>query len=277
VAGKTRVAISGAAGRMGRRLVALTLEDPELELAGALEAAGNPVLGQDAALLAGVGRECGVKVTEALAGRVDCIVDFSAPEGAVRRVEDAVRSGSALVAGTTGLDDKQKAAFTAAAGRIPLILAPNMSVGANLLFKLTGDAARALGAGYDIEVVEAHHHNKADAPSGTALGLAQAAADGRGLDLRKHAVHGRSGRPGARPRDEIGIHAVRAGDIIGEHTVIFATGGERIELVHRVTSRDGFCLGALRAAKFLAGKPPGAYTMAQVLGLLGPVAPRPSS
>ncbi len=269
MAGKTRVAISGAAGRMGRRLVALTLEDAELELAAALETAGNPVLGQDAGLLAGVGRECGVKVTAWLgeAGKPDCIVDFSAPEGAVRRAEEAAGLGSALVSGTTGLSADQKAVFATAAKKIPVILAPNMSVGANLLFKLTGDAARTLGAGYDIEVVEAHHHNKADAPSGTALGLAQAAADGRGLDLGKHAVHGRSGRPGARPRDEIGIHAVRAGDIIGEHTVIFATGGERIELVHRVSSRDGFCLGALRAAKFLAGKPAGNYTMAQVLGL----------
>jgi 4-hydroxy-tetrahydrodipicolinate reductase len=267
VAGKTKIAISGAAGRMGRSLVALAVGDPELELVAALESAGCPALGQDAGMLAGIGRDCGVKIAAALAGKVDCIVDFSAPEGALARLAEAVKAGAALVCGTTGLDDKQKAAFAKAAAKIPVILSPNMSVGANLLFKLTGDAARALGAGYDIEVVEAHHHNKADAPSGTALGLAQAAADGRGLDLKKHAVHGRSGRPGARPRDEIGIHAVRAGDIIGEHTVIFATGGERIELVHRVGSRDGFCAGALRAAKFLAGKPPGSYTMAQVLGL----------
>jgi 4-hydroxy-tetrahydrodipicolinate reductase len=252
---------------MGRRLVALTLEDPELELVAALEAPGCPTLGQDAAVLAGLGRECGVKLAERLGAKPDCIVDFSAPEGALARLNEAVKLGAALVCGTTGLDEKQKAAFTKAAAKIPLILAPNMSVGANLLFRLTGEAARALGAGYDIEVVEAHHHNKADAPSGTALRLAEAAADARGLNLKEHAVHGRSGRPGARRRDEIGIHAVRAGDIIGEHTVIFAAAGERVELVHRVGSRDGFCAGALRAAKFLAGKPAGAYGMAQVLGL----------
>ena len=267
MAGKTRIAVSGAAGRMGRRLVALTLEDPELELAAALESEGHPAIGQDAAVLAGLGRECGVKLAAALNAKVHAIVDFSAPEGALARLGEAVKLGAALVCGTTGLDEKQKAAFADAAKKIPLILAPNMSVGANLLFKLTGDAARALGAGYDIEVVEAHHHNKADAPSGTALGLAQAAADARGFNLQTSAVHGRSGRPGARRRDEIGIHAVRAGDIIGEHTVIFAAPGERLELVHRVSSRDGFCLGALRAAKFLKGKPPGSYTMAQVLGL----------
>lgn len=267
MAGKIRIAVSGAAGRMGRRLVALTLEDPELELLAALEAHGNSALGQDAAVLAGLGRECGVKLAERLGAKPDCIVDFSAPEGALARLGEAVKLGAALVCGTTGLDVKQKAAFVGAAKKIPLILAPNMSVGANLLFRLTGDAARALGAGYDIEVVEAHHHNKADAPSGTALRLAEAAADARGLSLKEHAVHGRSGRPGARRRDEIGIHAVRAGDIIGEHTVIFAAAGERVELVHRASSRDGFCAGALRAAKFLAGKPPGSYTMAQVLGL----------
>jgi len=267
VAGKTRIAVSGAAGRMGARLVALTLEDPELELVAALESAGHPATGQDAGLLAGLGRECGIKVGARLAAKADCIVDFSSPEGALVRLEEAVAAGIPLVSGTTGLSPDQKARFDAAAGKIPLVLAPNMSVGANLLFKLTGDAARALGAGYDIEVVEAHHHNQADAPSGTALRLAAAAADARGLDLAEHAVHGRSGRPGARRRDEIGIHAVRAGDIIGEHTVIFATGGERLELIHRVSSRDGFCAGALRAAKFLAGKPPGAYSMARVLGL----------
>jgi len=263
----TRIAVSGAAGRMGRNLVRLALADPEMELAAALEGAGNPALGQDAGLLAGAGAECGVKLSEKLSAKVDCVVDFSGPEGTMQRLAEARAARIALVSGTTGLDPDQKAEFEAAAASIPVILAPNMSMGANLLIRLAGQAARALGAGYDIEVVEAHHHHKADAPSGTALRLAEAAAEARGLDLAKSVVHGRSGRPGARPREEIGIHAVRAGDIIGEHTVIFAAIGERIELVHRVSSRDGFCLGALRAARFLAGKPPGNYTMSQVLGL----------
>ena len=261
-----RIAVSGAAGRMGRNIVRLALEDPEMELAAALEVPGHACLGREAGALAAA-EECGVKLTEKLGAKVDCVIVFSSPEGALARLDEALAAKVALVAGTTGLDEEGQARFAEAAGNIPIVLAPNMSVGANVLFKLAGDAARALGAGYDIEVVEAHHSNKADAPSGTALRLAEAAASARGLNLSDSAVHGRSGRPGARPRDQIGIHAVRAGDIIGEHTVIYATLGERIELTHRVSSRDGFCLGALRAAKFLAGKPPGSYTMTQVLGL----------
>lgn len=262
-----RIAVSGAGGRMGRNIVRLALEDPEVELAAALERPEFPELGRDAAVLAGVGSECGVKLASTLREKVDCLIDFSSPQGTLERLKEALTARAAMVSGTTGLNAKQRARFEAAAASIPVMLAPNMSMGANLLFMLAGEAARALGAGYDIEVVEAHHHDKVDAPSGTALRLAEAAAAARGLDLAKSAVHGRSGRPGARPRDEIGIHAVRAGDIIGEHTVIYATSGERIELTHRVSSRDGFCLGALRAARFLAGKSPGSYTMAQVLGL----------
>lgn len=262
----TRIAVSGAAGRMGRNMVRLALEDSEVELAAVLEVAGHAMLGHDAGALAWSG-ECGVKLTDKLAAKVDCIIDFSSPQGALARLEEALAAKVALVAGTTGLDEEGQARFAEAGKSIPIILAPNMSVGANVLIRLAGDAARALGAGYDIEVVEVHHSKKVDAPSGTALRLAEAAANARGLNLAENAVHGRSGRPGARPRDEIGIHAVRAGDIIGEHTVIYATQGERIELTHRVSSRDGFCLGALRAAKFLAGKPPGNYTMTQVLGL----------
>ncbi len=262
----TRIAVSGAAGRMGRSLVRLALEDPEIELAAALEVPGHACLGREAGALAAA-EECGVKLADKLETKVDCIVDFSSPEGALAHLEEAAAAKVALVSGSTGLDEEGRGRFAEAAKSIPVILAPNMSVGANLLFRLAGDAARALGAGYDIEVVEAHHSKKVDAPSGTALRLAEAAASARGLDLAASAVHGRSGRPGARPRDQIGIHAVRAGDIIGEHTVIYATLGERIELTHRVSSRDGFCLGALRAAKFLAGKPPGSYSMAQVLGL----------
>jgi len=262
-----RIAVSGGAGRMGRNVIRLVLEDPELDLAAATERADHPDLGRDAGMIAGIGEECGVKLSTDCQGEVDCYIAYTTPEATLACLREAVAKKAAMVAGTTGLSRKQEAEFASAAKQIPVILAPNTGVGANLLFKLAREAAAILGAGYDVEVVEAHHHNKADAPSGTALRLAQAVADARGLDLNENAVHGRSGRPGARKRDEIGIHAVRAGDIIGEHTVIFATPGERIELVHRVSSRDGFCLGALRAARFLHGKPPGRYRMAQVLGL----------
>jgi 4-hydroxy-tetrahydrodipicolinate reductase len=262
-----RIAVSGAAGRMGRNVVGLVLDDPELELVAALERADHPDLHRDAAVVAGRGEQCGVNVSTDFGGQVDCYIVYSAPQPTVELLGRAVQRKTAVVAGTTGLDQAQSAAFEAAAALIPLVLAPNTGVGANLLFRLAGEVARILGAGYDIEVVEAHHHDKADAPSGTALKLAESAARARGLNLSENAVHGRSGRPGARPRDEIGIHAVRAGDIIGEHTVIYATQGERIELTHRVTSREGFCRGALRAAKFLQGKPPGNYSMAEVLGL----------
>jgi 4-hydroxy-tetrahydrodipicolinate reductase len=252
---------------MGRNVTRLVLEDPELELGAALERPDHPDLGRDAGLVAAAGAESGVKLTPEPGAEVDCFIVYSTPEATVAALEQAVGCKAAIVAGTTGLSAEQTASFTEAAKSVPLILAPNTGVGANLLIRLASQTARILGAGYDIEVVEAHHHDKADAPSGTALKLAEALADARGLVLEENAVHGRSGRPGARPRDEIGIHAVRAGDIIGEHTVIFATPGERIELVHRVSSRDGFCLGALRAAKFLHDKPPGSYSMAQVLGL----------
>ena len=263
----TRIAVSGASGRMGRNVVKLTLADPELELVAALEMPGHPDLGRDAGLVAGTGQPCGIELSESCRGPVDCYVVYSTPEATLEVLGQARAASAALVAGTTGLDSEAIAEFESAAAEIPLILAPNTGVGANLLFKLAADTARILGPGYDIEIVEAHHHHKVDAPSGTALKLAEAAARARGIDLGRNAVHGRSGRPGARSRDEIGIHAVRAGDIIGEHTVIFATPGERIELTHRVTTREGFCLGALRAAKFLHGRKPGNYDMAQVLGL----------
>jgi len=263
----TRIAVSGAAGRMGRNVIGLVLDDSELELVAALERPDHPDINRDAAVVAGRSEQCGVNVKASFDGDVDCFIVYSAPGPTVEVLQLAVARKAAVVAGTTGLSPDQIEAFDEAAGSIPLVLAPNTGVGANLLFKLAGEAARILGAGYDIEVVEAHHHNKADAPSGTALKLAESAARARGLNIKENAVHGRSGRPGARPRDEIGIHAVRAGDIIGEHTIIYATKGERIELTHRVTSREGFCRGALRAAKFLAGKPPGSYSMATVLGL----------
>jgi 4-hydroxy-tetrahydrodipicolinate reductase len=262
-----KIGVNGAAGRMGLEIIKLVADDPELELVSAVDRSGHPALGHDLGLLAGLGRELDLVLTDKCSCPVDCYVVYSSPQATIECLHQALKEGVAVVAGTTGLDADQRAEFETAGKKIPVILAANTGVGANLLMKLAGQAARILGAGYDIEVIEAHHNNKKDAPSGTALQLARVAAEARGLDLDDSAVHGRSGHPGARRRDEIGIHAVRAGDIIGEHTVIYATTGERIELTHRVTSRSGFCRGALRAAKFLVKSKPGVYSMSTVLGM----------
>ncbi len=261
-----RIAVSGAAGRMGRRVVSLVIAEPDLEIACACEGAGHPDLGRDAGGLAGAG-EVGIKLTDGIGGDPGVIIDFSTPEGAARAARKAVEIGVPLVTGTTALGAKEKAEIESAAGRVAVLAAPNFSLGVNLLFKLAGEVAQALGPGYDVEIIEAHHNRKADAPSGTALRLGEAVASALGRDPKKDFTHGRDGRPGARKPTEIGFHAVRAGDIVGEHTVIFAGPGERVELVHRAHTRDTFVHGALRAARFLIGRPAGRYTMAQVLGL----------
>jgi len=260
------IAISGAAGRMGRTLVRLAAADPELALAAALERADHPDLGRDAGELAGADR-LGVSIASSLEGDIAALIDFSTADAMGDRLALAVARRAAFVVGTTGLDAHAGAALEKAAESVPVLAAPNMSVGVNLLFGLVGDVARRLGKTYDVEIVETHHRFKADAPSGTALRLAERLADALGRDLSRDAVHGRQGRPGPRGAREIGLHAVRAGDVVGDHTVIFASLGERVEITHRAHSRDAFALGALRAAKFLAGKPPGRYEMAEVLGL----------
>jgi 4-hydroxy-tetrahydrodipicolinate reductase len=260
------VAVSGAAGRMGRKLVSLVITEPDTELASACEAPGHPDLGRDAGELAGMG-PVGVPVTDGIGGSPEVIVDFSAPEGAARAARKASEIGCPLVTGTTGLDAHVKAEIESAAGRVPVLTAANFSLGVNLLYSLVRRAAEVLGPGYDVEIVEAHHNQKADAPSGTALRLGEAAAAVLHRDPRKDFVHGRSGKPGPRGASEIGFHAVRAGDVVGEHTVIFGGHGERVELVHRAHTRDTFMHGALRAARFLVGRPAGRYSMAQVLGL----------
>ena len=261
-----RIGIEGAAGRMGRRLAALVAEAPDLQLVVALECDGHPELGRDAGLLAGVG-ELGVPVTTSLDARPDVLIDFSAPQSTVARAQECAQVGTALVIGTTGLSPEQVAALEEAATRVPCVLAPNMSVGVNVLARLVKSAAQALGPGFDIEVVEAHHRFKKDAPSGTALQLARAAAEGLRRELDDVAVYGRQGVTGERTPHEIGVHAVRAGDIVGEHTVLFGALGERLELRHVAHSRDTFARGALRAARFVAGKPPRLYSMHDVLGL----------
>ncbi len=261
-----RIAVSGAAGRMGRRIVSLVIAEPDTELASACEQAGHPDLGRDAGELAGCG-PVGIKLTDGIGGSPEVIVDFSSPEGAARAARKAAEIGVPLVTGTTALGAKERAEVESAAGRVAVLSAPNFSVGVNLLFRLAGEVAQALGPGYDVEIVEAHHNQKADAPSGTALRLGEAVAAALKRDPKKDFTHRRSGKPGARQPTEIGFHAVRGGDIVGDHVVIFAGPGERVELVHRAHTRDTFAHGALRAARFVVGKPAGRYTMAQVLGL----------
>lgn len=264
-----RIAVNGAGGRMGRRIIALAAEDKELTLAAALEGAGSPLLGRDSGELAGLGPN-GVAVAAAPPeGGFDVLIDFSVPAALSARLADCRRSKAGMVVGTTGLAAEHHAAIDEAAGGIAVVQSPNMSVGVNLLFKVAAEVARALGDDYDIEIVEAHHRFKADSPSGTALGLAEAVCKAVGRDMKADLVHGREGQVGARTTREIGMHAVRAGDTVGEHTVIYGGLGERIELRHTASTRDTFARGALRAAKWLATgpRPAGRYTMRDVLGI----------
>jgi 4-hydroxy-tetrahydrodipicolinate reductase len=267
-----KVVIVGAAGRMGRALVRLlqTGAVPELQLGGAVDLWDCPERGQDAGLVAGAGA-AGVLIGSDLAEvapACDVVIDFSSHQGASGNAARLAAWRKPVVIGATGLSAAEKQMVAAAAQQIPIVMAPNMSLGVNLLFALVQEAAAALkDKGYDIEIIERHHRRKKDSPSGTALGLGEAAAAGCGWNLQQVAVHGREGIVGERPVDQIGFHAVRGGDFIGDHTVVFAADGESIELSHRATSRDTFALGALRAARWLAGTPAGLYSMQDVLGL----------
>ncbi len=263
-----RVGILGAAGRMGQALVRCISRFPGLALAGALEADGNPALGKDAGLVAGIGAT-GVIISRdirGMAGRVDVCIDFSSPAASAAHAIAAAEMKIGLVIGTTALDENQAAAVKAAAASVPVVWAPNMSKGVNLLFNLVEQAAGILGD-YDVEIIETHHRHKKDAPSGTALGLVRAAAKARKLDPEAAMTHGRHGQTGERPVAQIGVHAVRAGDVVGDHTVILACEGERVELTHKASSRDCFAMGALQAAGWVAGRAPGLYSMRNVLDL----------
>ena len=269
----TRIVLIGAAGRMGRSMARLLGEGrvEGLELAGAVDLSTNPGQGEDLGLLAGT-RELGVPLTAdlpALKDAGDVFIDFSFHHGIAERMQVLGSWRKAIVVGTTGLDAREQAAVEAVGRSNPVVYAPNMSLGINLLHSLVEQAARALkGKGYDIEVIERHHRRKLDAPSGTALFLGEAAAKGSDWTLSEVAKDGRSGMSdGDRPEAEIGFHAVRGGDFAGDHTVIFAAEGESIELHHRATSRDTFAAGALRAAAWLNGQPAGLYRMQDVLGL----------
>jgi 4-hydroxy-tetrahydrodipicolinate reductase len=258
------VGIHGATGRMGTRLIHLIQDDPELTLGAAIDRPGHAGMGSDVGPLVGLG-PLGVPLAFELTGPVDVVIDFSTPTASLAIGEACAARGISLVVGTTGFEPEQRASLERHAGRIALLISPNLSRAVNLLMKLVGDAAKALGDSADIEVVERHHRFKKDAPSGTALRLAEIAAKAIGSDRY---THGRSGLVGERPRGEIGVHALRTGDNPGEHTVVFGLMGECLELSHRALNRDGFARGALDAAKFLAGadKPPRLYTMADLLG-----------
>jgi len=267
---RTRIVICGAAGRMGRRLVALAREDAALQVAGAVEHAGHATLGEDVGVVAGVG-SLGVTITSDLAAALpgaNVVIAFvNEPAASMEQAQLCARAGIALVVGTTGLSADQEKDFRREAAAIPVVKASNFSVGVAVLVHLIEEAAALLGPSFDCEIIEAHHTRKKDAPSGTALSLAQAAARARGWKLDEVARHGREGIVGERPAKEIGLHAVRAGDIVGQHTVLFGGTGETVELVHRAQSRDTFAMGALRAAKWVIGRPPGVYDMRDVLDL----------
>ncbi len=264
----TKVAIFGAAGRMGRHLVTQVINDAQLELVAAVEWDGCPFIGQDAAALAGL-PACGVAITadadDALR-KADVLIDFTSAAASRILAPKAAAAGVAMVIGSTGLTaDDIKLLDDLAANGARIVQAPNMSIGVNLLFSLCKQVAGILGEDYDVEIVEMHHNQKKDAPSGTAERLGQIICEARGLDYDTDVRHGRVGMPGARTKHEIGMHSLRGGDVVGDHTVIFATNGERIELTHKASSRETFASGAIRAAKFIASASAGRYDMQDVL------------
>jgi 4-hydroxy-tetrahydrodipicolinate reductase len=264
---KIKVAIAGATGRMGRVLLECVKQADDLELHAALEHAASEHLGRDAAVFGGTpGVMVRADVANALQG-ADVLIDFTRPEGTLEHLKVCQKLKVSMVIGTTGFSVQQKAMLGAAARDIGVVFAPNMSVGVNLTFKLLETAAKVLAHGYDIEIIEAHHRHKVDAPSGTALGMGEVVAKTLGRDLAQCAVYGREGVTGERDPSTIGFATVRGGDIVGDHTVLFAGIGERIEITHKASSRATFALGALRAARYLAANPAGLYDMQDVLNL----------
>ncbi len=265
----TRIAVAGAAGRMGRRICALTFEHDNLLLTGGFEHKDHPDIGRDLGELIGhdVG---GIKLSSSIddiLDKCDVLIDFTAPEATIENIEALAGTSTAFVTGTTGIDKQGQQRIAELAEKVPCVYAGNMSLGINLLTKVVGDIAKALGDDYDVEVVEAHHKMKKDAPSGTAFMLAKAAADALGRDLDNDGVFARHGIIGERKPKEIGVQTIRGGDVVGEHTVMFLGMGERIEVAHKVSNRDTFARGALKAALWLSGKPAGLYNMQDVLGL----------
>jgi 4-hydroxy-tetrahydrodipicolinate reductase len=263
-----RVAIAGASGRMGRMLIETVLQAKDTRLVGALDIAGNTSIGRDAGDTLGV--ETGVLITDSLdvaLAQADCLIDFTRPSGTLTHLQGCVKHGVNIIIGTTGFEAAGKEAIRLAGERVGVVFAPNMSVGVNATFKLLEVAARILSHGYDIEVIEAHHRHKVDAPSGTALRMGEVVADALGRKLDEVAVYGREGVTGERDPSTIGFATIRGGDIVGDHTVLFAGIGERIEITHKSSSRMTYATGSLRAARFLATRKSGVFDMQDVLGL----------
>jgi 4-hydroxy-tetrahydrodipicolinate reductase len=265
---KYRLIVNGAAGRMGRRIVALAAQGRDFGVIGAVEKVNHEDIGKDAGVLAGLG-DIGVKVMSDYPAGADVMIDFSLPVATEEVIDYCAENNVALVMGTTGLSDGQVEKLRQGGKKIPIVRATHMSVGMNVLFRLVGKVAQMLGPDYDIEIVEAHHRFKKDSPSGTAFTLAESIARETGRDWPGCLVHGREGKGAARQKDTIGLHAIRAGDITGEHSVIFGTLGETLTLAHKAHSRDTFAHGALRAAKWVVGKEAGLYSMVDVLGMSG--------
>ena len=263
-----RIAIAGSSGRMGRMLIEAVLATDDLQLHGALDVAGSPALGQDAGAF--LGRTTGVSIRADLDGALagaDVLIDFTRPEGTLAHLAACARLGVNAVVGTTGFSDAQKAEIGVIAQSVAIVMAPNMSVGVNVVLRLLDVAARALSEGYDIEVIEAHHRHKVDAPSGTALKMGEVLAQALGRDLKTCGVFAREGVTGERDPSTIGFSTIRGGDIVGDHTVLFAGTGERIEISHRSSNRAGYAQGSLRAARFLAPHRTGLFGMNDVLGM----------
>ena len=263
------VVVGGAAGRMGTRIIALLAETPELRLAAALEAPGHPALGRDAGEVAGVGPRA-VPITADVKSALApdrMLIEFSVPEASLEHLRVVADAGARAVIGTTGFSSAQREEIARLARRAPILVAPNMSVAVTLAFTLLALMAKSLGDDYDVEITETHHRFKKDAPSGTAVRMAEVIAQALGRDIGQVGVYGRQGLPGERTRKEIGVMSLRSGDVVGEHTVSFGTLGERLELTHRAHSRDTFARGALRAARWMIERPPGLYSMHDVLGI----------
>jgi 4-hydroxy-tetrahydrodipicolinate reductase len=263
---KPKLVVCGAAGRMGKRIISLAIEADEFDIIAAIESQDHPDIGKDAGIVAG-SSPIEVKLDSVYPDKADVIIDFSLPAAVDKTVDYCTESGAALVLGTTGLSDEQQEKIKTASVKVPVIYGTNMSVGMNVLFSLVGKIASMLGDEYDIEIIEQHHRFKKDAPSGSALTLAENICTASGRDFPGSLVHGRSGNNALREKGAIGMHSIRAGDIAGVHSVVFGTLGEKITLNHTAHSRDTFVQGALRAAKWLIGKKPALYSMADVLGI----------
>jgi 4-hydroxy-tetrahydrodipicolinate reductase len=265
------VVIAGSAGRMGRALLEGIFQAPELRLHAALERSDSDLIGRDAGEL--LGSPCGVRISDDIAAALrgaHVLIDFTRPEGTMRHLELCAQAGVKMVIGTTGLSVEQRGRIAEASAGLAIMQAPNMSVGVTLVLNLLETAAKVLSEGYDIEIVEAHHRHKVDAPSGTALRMGEVIAQALGRELNEVAVYGREGQTGERKNTTIGFATVRGGDIVGDHTALFAGTGERVEITHKASSRATFALGALRAARFLADKERGLFDMRDVLGLRAP-------